>query len=540
MALLAAGIGCQKYETVPEETISEEYIYDQFDRNGTYAQQVVNNIYAHLNPGFNRISNVVLDAATDDAIPSENTHVIEVLSKGRLTAGNNVEDAWAASYACIRKANLFLDRQSLVPRDADTKKFWRAEVRFMRVYSYFELIKRYGGVPLLGDKVFAAGEIAAPSRNSFDECVDYIVKECDVIKDSLRKETTTEFPATEWGKITRGAALALKSRVLLYAASPLNNPTNNPAKWLAAGNAAKAVMDLAYFSLNSSFPGTFVTRSVREVILGHQRPITTDVERNNAPVGYGSPNLSYGYVSPTQDLVEAFPAANGRAITDPASGYLASNPYANRDPRLGWTVFHHGSNWLARKVDVQNGGRDRPGGIQTQTRTGYYMRKFLADLSAATAYSNQTHNFPIFRYAETLLNYAESVNETGNAAEAFNQLKALRLRAGIPAGTTAGFQHGLPTAMTQAELRTAIRNERRIELAYEEHRFWDIRRWKIAETVVNRNVRGIRVLPNTTGGLDYLIEVVDRLYFQAAKHYLYPVPFAEISANPNLRQNSGY
>jgi hypothetical protein len=147
MAVALLG-SCQKFETEPEETITEAYVFDQFDLNGTYAQQVVNNIYAHLNPGFNRISSVVLDAATDDAIPSAITHPIEVLSKGRLTAGNNVEDAWVSSYACIRKVNLFLAKQSIVPRDALTKQYWRAEVRFMRAYSYFELIKRYGGVPL--------------------------------------------------------------------------------------------------------------------------------------------------------------------------------------------------------------------------------------------------------------------------------------------------------------------------------------------------------------------------------------------------------
>jgi hypothetical protein len=264
------------------------------------------------------------------------------------------------------------------------------------------------------------------------------------------------------------------------------------------------------------------------------------VERNNAPVGFGAPNLSYGYVSPTQELVDAFPAANGRPITDPVSGYVVSNPYVNRDPRLGWTVFFNGSRWLGRAVETFNGGLDRPAGIQTQTRTGYYMRKFMADLSNATAYSNQTHNFPIFRYAEILLNYAEALNETGNTTEAFNQLKAIRLRAGIPLGTTAGFQHGLPVNMTQAEMRNVIRNERRIELAFEEHRFWDIRRWKIAETVVNREVSGIRATQAGAGVFTYAVEPVDRLYFNPQKHYFYPIPFAEISANPNLVQNPGY
>jgi hypothetical protein len=168
------------------------------------------------------------------------------------------------------------------------------------------------------------------------------------------------------------------------------------------------------------------------------------------------------------------------------------------------------------------------------------MRKFMADLSTATAYSNQTHNFPIFRYAEILLNYAEALNESGNTAEAFNQLKAIRLRAGIPLGTTPGFQHGLSVTMTQAEMRIAIRNERRIELAFEEHRFWDIRRWKIAETVANREVYGIRATVAGAGVFTYAVEPVDRLYFNPQKNYFYPIAFAEMNANPNMDQNPGY
>lgn len=531
---------CKKYETVPEEIITENFIYDNFDKNGVYAQQVVNNIYTYLNPGFNRIDGVLLDAATDDAIPSPYAHSIEVLSKGRLTASNNVDDNWSNAYTCIRKVNLFLSKQASVPRDSATKQYWRAEVRFMRAYSYFELLKRYGGVPLVGNKVFTLDDNMNLSQNSFDQCVNYIVSECDVIKDSLRKETTTEFPATEWGKITRGVALSLKSRVLLFAASPLNNPGNTISKWQAAADAAKAVMNLGYFALNSSFLSTFTTRSNKEIILAYQRAVTQDVEKNNAPSGFGAPNQSNGYISPTSELVDAFPALNGRAITDPASGYDATKPYLNRDPRLGWTIFFNGSKWLGRDVETFDGGLDKPGGLLIQTRTGYYMRKFMADYSTSSTYSNQTHNFPVFRYAEILLNYAEAMNETGNQTEAFNQLKLIRTRAGIPAGTTAGYQYGLKTTMTQAEMREAIRLERRIELAFEEQRFWDIRRWKIAETVANKDVHGMKVTQTAPGVFSYQSVVVDRLYFSALKNYRYPVPFNEMLSNPSLTQNTGY
>lgn len=399
----------------------------------------------------------------------------------------------------------------------------------MRAYSYFELIKRYGGVPLVGDKVFTLNE----------QCVNYIVNECDKIKDSLRKETAAEFPTTEWGKITRGVAMALKARVLLYAASTLNNPANDATKWAAAAAAAREIMNLNYFALQSSFVSIFTTRSNREIILAYQRANTSDFERFNAPVGFGEPNASSGYVSPTQELVNAFPMKSGLEIAATGSGYNAASPYAERDPRLNWTVFYNGSMWLSRTVETYDAGLDKPGGLELQTRTGYYMRKFLADMSTATAYSSQSHNFPIFRYAEILLNYAEAINETGNQVEAFNQLKAIRLRAGIPIGSITGFAHGLKTAMSQSEMREAIRLERRLELAFEEHRFWDIRRWKIAESVANQNLHGIKITKTGASAFTYTPVVADRVYF-TQKNYLFPIPFNEVISNPSVVQNPGY
>lgn len=543
IALLVLGItvlgSCKKYEKLPAEAITEDYVYDTLDVNGIYAQLVVNNIYSHLNRGFNRIDGVVLDAASDDAIPSELGNDIEVLSKGRLTATNNVDDNWAAGYNCIRKVNHFLSRQSRVPRDPLTKQFWRAEVRFIRAFTYFEMIKRYGGVPLIMDKVIGLDEKIDYKRNTFNECVDYIVKECDLIKDSLRKETSTvEFPTTEWGKVTRSAALALKSRVLLYAASALNNPTNDIAKWQAAAAAAKDLMNLNYHSLNASFVGTFVTRSNREIILAYQRSLTNDLETFNAPVGFGAPNISYGFVSPTQELVDSFPMRTGASIFSSGSGYDPLNPYLNRDPRFYFTVFHNGSKWLNRDVETFEGGKDKPGGLLTQTRTGYYMRKFLADFSTSTAFSSQTHNFPIFRYAEILLNYAEAMNEAGNQTEAYTQLRALRARAGITAGT--GNTFGIPNGLSQVQMREFIRAERRIELAFEEHRFWDIRRWKIAEQVMNKDVMAMKITKTSATTFTYERVKADRVSFSASRMYYYPIPFNEVLANPGLVQNTGY
>jgi hypothetical protein len=530
-------MGCKKYEEVPLNVTLTDYVFDERDVTGVLARQVVNNIYSTLPNGFNRIDNVPLDAATDDALPSAFNHTSEILSQGRLTADNNIEDRWDASYNAIRRINDYLIKESRIPdvQLALEKRYWRAEVRFIRALHYFELMKRYGGVPLIGDQLFNLNEPINIRRNTVDECVNYIVSECNTIDDSLRVEPLS---SADWGRIARGAAMTLKAKTLLYAASPLHNPSNDLIKWQAAAQAAKDVMNLGYYQLEATYENTFLNRTSREIILAFQRPQTSDLEQLNSPVGYNiAPLRALGYVSPSQDLVDAFPMRNGLSILASGSGYDPSNPYLNRDLRLNATVFYNGMMWLNRPVETFEGGKDKPGGIMRQTRTGYYMKKFLGNFSTATAFSTQTHNFPIFRYADVLLMYAEAINETGNQTEAYIQLRALRSRAKITAG--AGNAFGLPNGMNQSELREVIRNERRIEMAFEEQRFWDIRRWKIAETMHNKEVRGIKIVKDGTS-VTYMPFVAARLFFTAPKNYLYPIPIEQIMASNALTQNVGY
>lgn len=530
-------IGCKKYEDVPLNVTVTDYVFDERDVTGVLARQVVNNIYSSLPNGFNRIDNVPLDAAADDAVPSTFNHSSEILSQARLTADNNVDDRWDLSYNAIRRINDYLVKQSSIPdvQLALEKRYWRAEVRFIRALHYFELIRRYGGVPLIGDKVFSLQDQINVPRNSFDECVSYIVSECNTIVDSLRTEPLS---SADWGRIPRGAAMALKAKVLLYAASPLHNASNDIAKWQAAAAAAKSLMNLGYYQLEPIYANAFLTRTSREIILSFQRPVTSDLEQLNSPVGYNvAPLRALGYVSPSQELVDSFPMVTGISIQAANSGYNASNPYLNRDPRMESTVFFNGMMWLNRPVETFEGGKDKPGGIMRQTRTGYYMKKFLGNFSTATAFTTQTHNFPIFRYADILLMYAEAINETGNQAEAYVQLRALRSRAKITPG--AGNIFGLPNGMNQAQMREAIRNERRIEMAFEEQRFWDIRRWKIAQTMNNKEIKGMRIVRNGTS-FSYTPFIAARLYFTAPKNYFYPIPADQIQASNALRQNAGY
>lgn len=544
---------CQKLEDRPLQLITEEYLWDSKDSLGTNASYFLNTIYGDLPDGYNRIGGDLLDAATDDAVPSADNTTISRFTNGGYSPLTNGDNSWSANYASIRKCNLFLanfPKVTLKQSIRTEAAFWMAENRFLRAMFYFELIKRYGGVPLLGDRVLTINDDLRIPRNSFDDCVNYIVSELDAITPSLRVDGTVV--DGDYGRITKAAALALKTKVLLYAASPLNNPSNDIAKWRKAKNAAAEFISTnTYYSLVASFPTVFTVRKNTEVILAVQRAVTTDVENNNAPIGYVSgTTTSKGRTSPTQELVDAFPTSKGLAITDDLksptnpTGYDPSQPYANRDPRLLQTVFVNGlSSWLNRPVETFNGGKDRPGGNVVQTKTGYYMRKFMGDFSTGTAYANQTHNFPIFRYADILLMYAEAKNEVDGPGaptdSVYTYLKAIRARAGIAAGTSGTY--GLPeTTPTTAQMRAIIQNDRRVEMAFEEQRFWDLRRWKIAEAVYNKPLHGIRI---TKSGsiLNYQVEQLSIPFqFFAPRMYRYAIPYSEISKNTNLTQNEGY
>lgn len=549
IALSALHTGCQKYEDAPLNIQTEDLIYDQMDVNAFFAEQVLNDLYTYLPNGFNRINKAFLDAATDDAVSSQLVNnQIEILSKGRQSPSNTVDDAWIESYTAIRKANLFLSKIDKVPTTDQTKVYWKAEARFIRAMSYFEMIRRYGGVPLIGNKILNFTDDFNIPRNSFAECVQYIVTELDDIKDKLRKAPVTD---VDLGRITEGAALALKSRLLLYNASPLNNPANDASKWQSAYDAAKEVMNLNVYKLvaatgatagTDAFRNIFITRKNDEVILAYQRALNQTIERDNAPVGYKTPNSSAGLTSPTQEFVDAFPTNTGLPINKTLAAYKA-NPYLNRDQRLEATIFYNGSKWLNRAVETFEGGLDKPNRTgQTQTKTGYYLKKFIADNANSTAYSAESHNFIIFRYAEILLNLAEAANELGKNAEALAQLRELRKRAGIAQNTvpvTPGQTYGLKDNLTKDELKTAIELERRIELAFEEHRFWDMRRRKLAETSFNKMLHGMQII-KTGNILNYTETDVEPIRFLAPKMYLYPIPYSETLKNTALTQNPGW
>jgi hypothetical protein len=555
---LLFGACVKSLEDKPLELITDQYLWDSTDSLGTNAVYFLNNIYGNLPSGYNRIGGDFLDAATDDAVSSNDGTSIATFTSGGYSALSNPDNSWQSNYASIRMCNLFVQnfgKVHLMRTLLLQGQYYRAENRCLRALFYYELVKRYGGVPLLGDNVLTLGDDLKLPRNSFDDCVNYVVKECDAVKDSLRADPVA---AGDYGRLTKAVALTLKAKILLLAASPLNNPTNDLNRWSRAKNAAADVIKQGVFFLEPTYTAAsnwWIGRKNNEVILAYQRAVTTDLEVANSPIGYTSgTTASKGRTSPTEDLVEAFTTAKGLPITTDiksptnTSGYDANDPYSNRDPRLLLTVFCNGkSTWLGRAVQTYDGGKDRPGGAVTQTKTGYYMRKFLGDFAGGTAYSNQTHNFPIFRYADVLLMFAEAKNEvdgpgTGVATtdSVYTYMRAIRARAGIAAGVAPNL-YGLANGLSTAAMRDLIRNERRVELAFEEQRFWDLRRWKVAETVYNKPLHGMRIILSGSNTLSYQVEELNIPFqFFAPRMYRYAIPYSEIVKNPNLTQNPGY
>lgn len=536
LACVALGFSsCQKsLEDGPLELLTEDYVFDRTDPLGQRASSYLSDLYSYLPNGYNRIGGDVLDAGSDDAMSSENNASVEFFKTGRLTNSNNPDDTWSRQYAVIRKTNIFLANIDVVPVADSLNRYWKAEARFLRAMSYFELYKRYGGAVLLGDRVLQTTDNFNLARNPAEEVADYIVKECDAIKDLVRPQLYYE---VDLGRITRAAVLSLKARTLLYAASPFMNASAGTAQWQAAADAAEQVLAMPFHKLEGSFGNVFLTRNSAEIILAYQHAANSNVERQNEPIGYQRGGR--GITSPTQELADAFPMKNGLPITDPASAYDAANPYANRDPRFYLTVFHNGMSWLGRPIETFEGGRDKPGTGITATRTGYYMRKFMTSAGSASAYSNANHNFPIFRYGQVMLDCAEALNEAQGPVARVTQLLAdIRKRAGIEAG--ANGKYGIPDITDKAVMRAFIRNERRIEMAFEEQRFWDIRRWKIAENVLNGPLHGMKITKAANGSLTYERVPVQTASFDARRMYRYPVPLSEVQKTPALGQNPNW
>lgn len=570
-AVILSMPSCQKqYESQPlGDVATGSNVFNTQDSAGVLALQYLSTCYQQsLLNGNNRVGGDYLDAASDDAVSNSLTvSEVQQIATGAYTAASpNGDDEWTHCYFGIRDCTIFIDNIYQVP--LNTKLLsgkpaiaaYRSEARFLRAWLYMELVKRYGGVPLLGDSVFSITSNTNVPRNSFSDCINYIVSECTNIQDSLM--AVSDVTGANYGHVTQGAAMALKAEAWLLAASPLYNGGNisssNPltgytdyqlGRWDSAAQAALTIINSGIYSLMPSFENVFITQAQpvganTESIFWYMNGEDESVEQNNSPIGYSSAGAK-GNTAPTQNLVDAFPTDSGYAITASNSDYEATNPYVNRDPRLLETVFCNGASlWLNRAVQTFDGGLDKPGGAVQQTKTGYYMRKFMGLFSSVNSsppeFSSTVHDWIYYRYAGILLDYAEATNEySGPSAAVYNVLFQIRARAGIFAG--ANGYYGLAMGMDQADMRTAIQNERRCEMAFEERRYWDIRRWKIAAAAYNTApLQGMDIVEGGAGALTYNLINVLTTSFTSPTMYLYPIPYSETIKDPSMAQNPGW
>lgn len=559
------------YEDLPVNQYTDDFLFSRTDSIGDRALVFLGTIYESLDNGHGRVGGYYLDVASDDALPiamSSNPDVLR-LQLGQYTSRSTVggDMKWNSYYELFRKVNIFLRGIDRVPFMMTYKRFsddkpqryanlLKAEARFIRAWFYFQMIERYGGVTLVGDKVFDIEDNLELPRNSFEECVNYIVSELDAVKDSLY-EIPIPNPTVNAHRPTKQAAQALKSRVLLYAASPLFNadPVEKDNllvgyayydrnRWKLAADAARELIEgrghlgTGDVNLSPDFRETFLsyyqTDNNPEILFFRQVGQGKSVETDNGPLGLSGGNNGSGRTNPTQNLVDAFPMLDGKMPGESDKyPYDSQNPYANRDPRLDYTILHNGSQWLGSALKTWQGGANNPS-AGDYSLTSYYSKKFMGRFESSTEYSNCYHLWVMLRYAEVLLNFAEAQNEWLDTPtdEVYDAIKYLRKRAGIEPGNNG--MYGLKPGMTQDEMRKVIHNERRIELAFEEHRFFDIRRWREAENIYRKPLRGMKIVVGE--GVTYTPYDVLTVSWDN-RRYLYPIPYGEVNKNDNMKQN---
>jgi starch-binding outer membrane protein, SusD/RagB family len=457
-------------------------------------------------------------------------------TNGLISPTNNPVDIWAKAYQNIRKTNIFLQHIDHLPVNdaiAESGKYrMKGEALFLRAFFYQELYKRYGAVPLLDKPLSIEDDLQLP-RNSEDDVVEFIVRDCDSAAALLPAVHT----ASNLGRAPKGAALLLKSRVLLYAASLLHNPENKPEKWQRAAEAAKAVIDLNVYRLDDNYKTLFHTRTSPEVIFQSTvnqvwKSVDNDWVRHTEPPSQGG---GWGNLQPLQNLVDEYEMKlTGKLITDPTSGYDAAKPYVGRDPRFYQSIIYDGCKWAGATINTYAGsGVDGLNYNTAATKTGYYVAKLLDEnATLITSYKPGSHYWVFMRYAEALLNYAEAQNEALGTPDqtVYDAVNQIRNRANVK-------MPPLPVGLSKDEMRQRIRHERRVELAFEAHRFWDLRRWRIG-TQEGTAAYGMRV---TKAGSTYTYEkflLENRVYRPAFD--LFPIPQTEREKDKALTQNPGY
>ena len=512
---------------------TEELSDGSFWKTKTDAEMAVSDIYRCL-PNWD----------IDEDINSDNAvHGIK-WANGNVSKGV-YDQGWSEDYGYIRRCNLVLQKLEEMELSQSDKEPIAGQAYFFRGYIYFELIRKFGDVPYI-DQPLKLTDVEDITRTSKDEIYTKIMADFDKAFSYLPEE----WPATQWGRITKGAAMAMKARAALYFGN-----------WETAATAAKSVMDLNKYDLyDKENTGKYQelfwekTDGCEEIILAVQYNAP---DKTNYLIGWECfPTKGWGGLNPTQSLVDAFEDSEGAPISK-SKIYSEKNPFANRDPRLEVNVLHDGEEMYGVTIKVAPLKSSGSTGIAQHgdaTATGYYQQKWLdPSIDPQSAGWEMGKDWVTIRYAEVLLTYAEAKNEVSPLDDsAFEAVNQVRRRVGMPELQKTDATK--PTyCATQDDLRQRIRNEWRVEFALEGgKRQWDIRRWGIAKDVLNAPFLGIKYKmvddavnadPKDGGKVCVLYEG-DNVKLAGSRYedhnYIYPIPQSEIDLNPKLTQNPGY
>lgn len=575
----------------PEEDLTIDEVFAE----RAYAENFLTSAYSNLpqmmNPADWPARNPFTGASDEMEITYKGAYA-HMLNSGAWSSDYYFPDIWGYNYEGLRKLNIFLENVDAVPLvqgfTEKDRQIWIGEATFLRAFYHFFIMRIHGPIPIMDRSWGVDEEFDEIRRQPLDEVVKFIVEDCDKAAQVLPMRHQDN---QNVGRATKAAAVALKARVLLYAASPLYNekvPAEFRAlknddgtalfpqayqaeKWEAAAKATKEAIDIVegggyklYRSVDNdpvkSYQELFMENWNDEVLFARNLGFYGHFERQANALSHGG----YSILCPTQRHVDAYEMANGESpilgynadgspIINSASGYKEegfvgdghpngyypsgiSNMYVNREPRFYANISYNGSMWKGRRLEFWKTGIDgRSRGGSDYNISGYLMRKMVDPNSVTFQNRFSLRSWIYFRVGELYLNYAEALNESkGPVGDVYHYVNLIRERAGLPE---------LPAGLSKEEMREKIRHERRIELAFEVHRYFDTRRWMIAEETASGPVYGMDIEAATTHLQDpdfYKRVVIEERVFQAPKHYLWPLQIAEINKNFNLVQNSGW
>ncbi len=519
-ALLGGLCSCSDLELGESQYHTKKYQFSDFDK----VKEVMTNVYGYLESDFCSFR----ECATDDAVYANSPDTLSKYYDGSWSANNVVDDKWAHYYSGIRAANYLLEN---CPDDFEIAKWneqytyyieqlknYPWEARALRAYFHFELLKRYQNI-ILADRTYTVAEVNGLVPATYEESVQWIASELEECAENLPATYSGTY-YSELGRVTKGFAQAARARVLLYAASPLNNSAASTLKYAEAAQAAQEIIADCTTSASPRYilMSQKYNSESKDLIFGVRESTSSTYEANNFPVGYEGGNSG---TCPTLNLVECFESG---------------------DPRLADAVLCNGDSFKGEAVESFYGGKNgQP--KDNASPTSFYLKKYIQEATSFTTGNliSYQHIYPIFRYAEVWLNYAEALFEATKNPDFTGSLEGvsytLSPRAALNTLRAVYSLLDIPSGLSESEFRERLRNERRVELCFEGHRYWDIRRWKIGE--VTRTIEGLDIVRAEDGSCTSTRKTVATRYWDD-KMYWYPISETERHKNGNLIQNTGW